>query len=77
MAHLDDVIARVDAAVEESVITHMNELLVELSEDTALSREDRYTQQQRLRNTIAHHGKQHKEEVEARHENLIKGGTIV
>ncbi|MCI1900343.1 MAG: YdcY family protein [Enterobacter sp.] len=77
MAHLDDVIARVDAAVEESVITHMNELLVELSEDTALSREDRYTQQQRLRNTIAHHGKQHKEEAEARHENLIKGGTIV
>ena len=77
MSHLNDVIARVDAAIEESIITHMNELLIELSDDAELSREDRYTQQQRLRNTIAHHGKQHKEEAEARHENLIKGGTIV
>ncbi|MEG1210171.1 MAG: DUF2526 family protein [Leclercia sp.] len=77
MSHLEEVIARVDAAVTESVIVHMNELLVELSEDTELSRDDRYTQQQRLRNTIAHHGKQHKEEMEARHEQLIKGGTII
>jgi hypothetical protein len=77
MSHLDEVTARVDAAVEESVITHMNELLVELSEDAALSREDRYAQQQRLRNTIAHHGRQHKEDMEARHEHLTKGGTIL
>jgi hypothetical protein len=27
MSHLNEVIARVDAAIEESVITHMNELL--------------------------------------------------
>ena len=59
MSHLNDVIARVDAAIEESVITHMNELLIELSDDADLSREDRYTQQQRLRTAIAHHGKQH------------------
>ncbi|HBI9831538.1 TPA: DUF2526 family protein YdcY, partial [Escherichia coli] len=26
MSHLDEVIARVDAAIEESVIAHMNEL---------------------------------------------------
>lgn len=77
MSHLDEVIARVDTTVEESVITHMNELLIELSEDTALSREDRYTQQQRLRNAIAHHGKQHKEEMDARHDHLTKGGTIL
>lgn len=77
MSHLDEVIARVDAAVEESVITHMNELLVELSEDAELSREERFEQQQRLRNTIAHHGKQHKEEVEARHDHLTKGGSIL
>ena len=49
MSHLNDVIARVDAAIEESIITHMNELLIELSDDAELSREDRYTQQQRLR----------------------------
>ena len=77
MSHLDEVIARVDTTVEESVITHMNELLIELSEDAALSREDRYTQQQRLRNAIAHHGKQHKEEMDARHDHLTKGGTIL
>ncbi|WP_054180092.1 YdcY family protein [Trabulsiella odontotermitis] len=77
MAHLDEVTARVDAAVEESIITHMNELLVELSEDAALSREDRYAQQQRLRNAIAHHGRQHKEDMEARHEHLTRGGTIL
>ncbi|EMF0716497.1 YdcY family protein [Citrobacter sp. Marseille-Q6884] len=77
MSHLDDVSARVDAAIEESVITHMNELLVALSEDTELSREERYTQQQRLRTTIAHHGRQHKEDMEARREQLTKGGTIL
>jgi len=77
MSHLDDVIARVDAAVTESVIVHMNELLIELSEDTELSREDRYAQQQRLRNTIAHHGKHYKEDQEARQESLTKGGVIL
>lgn len=48
MSHLDEVIARVDAAIEESVIAHMNELLIALSDDAELSREDRYTQQQRF-----------------------------
>lgn len=77
MSHLEEVIARVDATLEESVITHINELLIALSDDAALSREDRYTQQQRLRTAIAHHGKQHKEEMEARHQQLTKGGTIL
>ena len=77
MSHLNDVIARVDAAIEESIITHMNELLIELSDDAELSREDRYTQQQRLRNAIAHHGKQYKEDQEARHDSLTKGGVIL
>ena len=77
MSHLDEVIARVDAAIEESVIAHMNELLIALSDDAELSREDRYTQQQRLRTAIAHHGRKHKEDMEARHEQLTKGGTIL
>jgi hypothetical protein len=77
MSHLEEVIARVDAAVEESVITHMNELLIALSDDPALSRDVRYEQQQRLRIAIAHHGKQHKEEQEARNDHLTKGGTIL
>lgn len=74
MSHLDEVIARVDAAIEESVIAHMNELLIALSDDAELSREDRYTLQQRLRTAIAHHGRKHKEDMEARHEQLTKGG---
>lgn len=77
MSHLNDVIARVDGAINEGVITHMNELLIELSDDAELSREDRYSQQQRLRTAISHHGKEHKEEMEARHEQLTKGGTIL
>ena len=83
MSHLDEVIARVYtlfplyAAIEESVIAHMNELLIALSDDAELSREDRYTQQQRLRTAIAHHGRKHKEDMEARHEQLTKGGTIL
>ena len=77
MSHLNEVTARVDAAIEESVIAHTNELLIALSEDADLSREDRYAQQQRLRTAISHHGKQHKEEMDARQEQLTKGGTIL
>jgi len=77
MSHLNEVSARVDAAIEEGVITHMNELLIALSDDADLSREDRYAQQQRLRTAISHHGKQHKEEMDARQEQLTRGGTIL
>lgn len=77
MSHLEEVSAQVDAAIEAGVITGMNELLVALSDDAALSREDRHTQQQRLRTAIAHQGRHHKEEQEARHEQLTKGGTIL
>lgn len=77
MAHLEDVIARVDAAITENVIEHMNELLIVLSDDSDLSREERYQQQQRLRNAIAQKGHHHKAEVEQRREDLTKGGTII
>ena len=66
MAHLDEVIVKVDDALAEGVIAHMNELLIALSDDAQLSREERYTQQQRLRTAIAHHGRQHQEEQDAR-----------
>ncbi|VTM15556.1 Protein of uncharacterised function (DUF2526) [Klebsiella pneumoniae] len=59
MAHLDEVIVKVDDALAEGVIAHMNELLIALSDDAQLSREERYIQQQRLRTAIAHHGRQH------------------
>lgn len=39
MSHLEEVSARVDAAIAESVIAHMNELLIALSDDAELRRE--------------------------------------
>lgn len=77
MSHLDEVTARVDAAIADGAIIGMNELLVILSDDGELSREARYEQQQRLRNAIAHHGRQYKEDAEARREQLTKGGEIL
>lgn len=77
MSHIDEVTARVDAAIADGAIIGMNELLVILSDDGELSREARYEQQQRLRNAIAHHGRQHKEDAEARREQLTKGGEIL
>jgi len=77
MSHLDEVSQRVDTAIATGSITSMNELLVELSDDAELSREDRFTQQQRLRTTIAHHGRHNKEAEEARLESLTKGGSIL
>ena len=45
MAHLDEVIVKVDDTISEGVIAHMNELLIALSDDAQLSREERYTLQ--------------------------------
>ena len=79
MSHLDEVIKRVDATIAQDVIAPMNELLIELSDDAQLSREERY--QQRLRTAIAHHGHHHaqaREKAEkARIEQLSRGGTIL
>ncbi|WBM68754.1 YdcY family protein [Buttiauxella sp. WJP83] len=77
MTHLEDVTARVDAAIAENVIEHMNQLLIVLSDDAELSREDRFTQQQRLRIAIAQKGHHHKAEAEQRRDDLTKGGTII
>lgn len=77
MSHLDEVSTRVDAAIEDGSIIGMNELLIVLSDDAELRREDRYAQQQRLRTAIAHKGRHHKEEEDARHESLTKGGAIL
>ena len=80
MSHLEDVIGRVDATLAGNVIIHMNELLVELSDDTDLDRADRYHQQQRLRIAIAHHGKSEREDARApddeRREHLTRAGKI-
>lgn len=76
MSHLDEVVARVDATIAEGVISHMNELLIALSDDAGLGREERYMQQQRLRTAIAQHGRQQHEEQESRRDHLTRGGEI-
>ncbi|WP_175614235.1 DUF2526 family protein, partial [Cronobacter sakazakii] len=42
MSHRDDMQRRVDAVIEQHVIAPMNELLIALSDDVQLSREERY-----------------------------------
>lgn len=81
MSHLDEVHSRVDAALHTGVIARMNELLIELSNDKGLGREERYAAQQRLREAISHHGRQYKEDLmrqnEERRERLNRGGAIL
>ncbi|WP_165462322.1 DUF2526 family protein [Atlantibacter sp.] len=81
MSHLDEVSRRVEATIAQGVIAPMNELLIALSDDAELSREERYVQQQRLRTAIAHHGHHRAEEREqaekARLAQLTRGGSIL
>jgi len=81
MAHLDDIISQVDETLGRHVIIEMNTLLIALSDDDQLSREDRYLQQQRLRTAIAQKGNGHhrssKEDDDTRREQLTKGGEIL
>ncbi|MCS3429959.1 YdcY family protein [Klebsiella sp. BIGb0407] len=81
MAHLDDIIQQVDETLERHIIVEMNTLLIALSDDQDLTREDRYAQQQRLRIAIAQkghgHQRSHQEEEDTRREQLTKGGEIL
>ncbi len=77
MSHLEAVQAQVDEAINAGAITGMNELLIVLSDDGELSREQRYTEQQRLRTAIAHHGHKYKEDQELRRDQLTRGGEIL
>ena len=42
MSHLDEVRSSVDAVIEQGIIAPMNELLIALSDDADLSRDERY-----------------------------------
>lgn len=76
MNHREEVIQAVDAALERNVIREMNALLCELSDDPELSREERYTQQQRLRMAVFKHGTEKQELAEQRRNWLTRGGII-
>lgn len=77
MSHLNSIASQVDAAIEAGIIAQMNELLVALSDDAGLSREERYVQQQRLRTAIARHGQKYKEDQALRREHYSEGGKIL
>lgn len=76
MTHLNEVISAVDAAIANNLIREMNQLLCELSEDSRLTREERFTQQQRLRVAVFKHGAEKKELAEQRRNWLTRGGII-
>lgn len=79
MSHLDEVIRHVDDTLNRHIISEMNRLLIALSRDAQLSREARYTQQQRLRTAIAQkgHGHSPKEQEDSRRESLTRGGELL
>lgn len=56
MAHYDDIVQQVDLLLDENSVHNMNELLAQLSHDDELTQEQRFEQQQRLREAIfVHH----------------------
>jgi len=76
MNHREEVNRAVEAALANNVIREMNMLLCELSEDSELSREERYTQQQRLRMAVFKHSTEKQELAEQRRNWLTRGGII-
>ncbi|MDQ0631600.1 DUF2526 family protein [Pantoea agglomerans] len=76
MKHLDEVLKTVDEAIRNNVIHDMNVLLCELSDDHQLTREERFTQQQRLRVAVFKHSTEKDELAEQRRVWLTQGGII-
>jgi len=76
MNHREEVNRAVEAALANNVIREMNTLLCTLSEDPELSREERYSQQQRLRMAVFKHSTEKQELAEQRRNWLTRGGII-
>ncbi|EMI2314538.1 DUF2526 family protein [Providencia rettgeri] len=49
MPYYDEIIEKVDRLIGENSVHHMNEMLMQLSHDPQLNKDQRFTQQQRLR----------------------------
>ena len=76
MNHREEVNRAVEAALANNVIREMNTLLCALSEDPELSREERYSQQQRLRMAVFKHSTEKQELAEPRRNWRTRGGII-
>lgn len=55
MSHYDEIVNKVDLLLDENSVHNMNEMLMQLSHDTELNQEQRFEQQQRLRDAIFEH----------------------
>lgn len=55
MSHYDEIVQKVDLLLDENSVHTMNEMLMQLSHDAVLNQEQRFEQQQRLREAIFSH----------------------
>ncbi|MGG4607326.1 DUF2526 family protein [Providencia sp. Me31A] len=56
MSYYNEITQKVDSLIDENSIHNMNEMLMHLSHDDQLNQDQRFEQQQRLREAIfAHH----------------------
>nr|WP_314265963.1 DUF2526 family protein [uncultured Moellerella sp.] len=55
MTYYKNIVSNVDELVKENSVTNMNTLLVKLSHDENLTQDQRFEQQQRLREAIYNH----------------------
>ncbi|HEP0305416.1 TPA: DUF2526 family protein [Providencia rettgeri] len=58
MSYYDEIVEKINQLIEESSVHNMNEMLMQLSHDQQINQEQRFEQQQRLREAIfTHHDK--------------------
>ncbi|MBI6201023.1 DUF2526 family protein [Providencia rettgeri] len=58
MSYYDEIVEKINQLIEESSVHNMNEMLMQLSYDQQINQEQRFEQQQRLREAIfIHHDK--------------------
>lgn len=58
MSYYDEIVEKVNQLIDENSVHKMNEMLMQLSHDPQINQEQRFEQQQRLREAIfIHHDK--------------------
>ncbi|BBU95565.1 DUF2526 family protein [Providencia hangzhouensis] len=58
MSYYDEIVEKVNQLIDENSVHKMNEMLMQLSHDPQINQEQRFEQQQRLREAIfIHHNK--------------------
>ncbi|CAB5539518.1 DUF2526 family protein [Providencia hangzhouensis] len=55
MSYYDEIVEKVNRLIDENSVHNMNEMLMQLSHDPQINQEQRFEQQQRLRDAIFIH----------------------